>query len=730
MGRMFYYGEAIEGILKVTLNRADRPVNSFSRSAMDELDELIAHIQTDASIAGVIFQSAKPGNFIAGADVTELKDIEEARAARELSRNGQGVFQKLEELRKPAVAVISGACLGGGLEFAMACRYRICDDDSKTQFGLPEVKLGIVPAWGGTVRLPRTIGLTAALPMLLTGKTLSGPRARSQGLVHDCVPHEALDSVAHQVLATHLKSGCALSRFPQSKRSRWQQFLDRNGIYRSIALSKARKRIERETRGHYPAPLMLLDVVRVGKGGLAADEGYRAEAETVSKLATNSVTTELMRLFFLSEDAKKPPEDLTVEVDKDAIPSAAVLGAGAMGAGIALLLAKTGIWTRLKDINPEFLSSGMKTIRSLLKKEVQRKRITPLQQTQAYDHLSLTTDYRGLKNADIVIEAIIEDLNVKRSLFQELAEATRPETVLATNTSSLLVSDIAKSVPHPERVVGLHFFNPPHRMPLVEVIRTEQTSDAALAKALAVVSRLGKTKVVVGDCAGFLVNRLLSPYMNEAGYLLEEVADPLEIERAAIDFGMPMGPLELTDLVGLNVAAHVAENMYEAYGERMLPAPMWNSLREQLEASQSQGKQNGSVQLIHKHKGRKSLGKRVQPVLQQLRAGKRLRTIGREELIARLIYPLINEAARCLQEQIAASPDDIDLAMVFGTGFAPFRGGPMRYADAVGLVTVVEKLNHFAEQHPRYHPCELLRIMSGTGKSFAEWKTVQETVLV
>jgi 3-hydroxyacyl-CoA dehydrogenase/enoyl-CoA hydratase/3-hydroxybutyryl-CoA epimerase len=698
-----------DGIMRVRIDQNDRPVNALSRAALQELAELVDRIRSDAFIEGVVFESGKPGSFIVGADVTELQDLQGADAARDISQFGQQVFADLEKLEIPTVALISGACLGGGLEFALACRYRIADEHRKTVLGLPEVKLGLIPGWGGTVRLTKQIGLLAALPLILTGRMLNGRQARSKGVVHDVVPTEAFDSVGHKILETCHKFGSAGSLFRTRKKPLLMRLFEGSRWGRNFTLNKAVKQVQKETRGRYHAPLKVIDALRAGMQSQQA--GFKAETDAVAELADNPVTTELMRLFFLQEGAKKPPAGLTASVDPNSVKQAAVVGAGAMGAGIALLMAQKGIWTRLKDIKPEFVANGLKTVRKTVGKLVKRRKISKVEATNTLDHLSPTTDYRGLKHADIVIEAIIENVNVKRQVFAELAEASSPTTVLATNTSSLLVSEIARDVPHPERVVGLHFFNPPSRMPLVEVIRTEKTSDEALATALATVSRIGKTSVVVGDCSGFLVNRLLSPYMNEAGFLLLDVEDPIDIERAAIEFGMPMGPLELTDLVGIDVAAHVARNMHAAYGDRMQAAPLWDRLQELRKSND-----RTATQIIHKGRGGKQLDSTVASVVSKMR--KSSQRISRDAIIERLVYPVINEAALCLAEGVVEKPEDVDLAMVFGTGFAPFRGGPLRYADTIGVGKIVETLSRLAEIHPRLVPSEALRRMAEEGRVF------------
>lgn len=702
MSEMWHSEKRDDGILRVTIDRKDHPVNALSRSIMEELRELVRSIRDDSSIRGVLFQSGKPGVFIAGADITEFEDLTDKAAAEEVSTFGQSVFQELEDLKVPTVALISGACLGGGLEFALACRYRVASTHEKTKLGLPEVQLGLLPGWGGTVRLPRQIGLIDALPLVLSGRQLGGFQARSKGVVHEVVAPEALASVGERILKTHHEFGSASKLFRKSKKPGWQKFIEETSAAQKFALKKARQQVMFKTHGHYPAPLMIIETFQKGLG---ADDKrrFKVEADGISELAANPVTRECIRLFFLSEEAKKPPEELSVKFDAKELKQAAVLGAGAMGAGIALLLARKGVATRLKDIKSEFVARGVKTVRDLLAKDTKRKKLTKRQAEEIFDRLSPATDYRGLKNADVVIEAVVEVPEIKRQVFAELAEATNPETILATNTSSLLVSEIARDVPHPERVVGLHFFNPPHQMPLVEVIRTEQTSDEALAKAFAVVQRLGKTPVVVGDCAGFLVNRLLGPYMNEAGFLLAEVSDPLEIDKAAVDFGMPMGPLALSDLVGLDVAAHVADNLYEAYGERMKPAAIWGALKQLREKLGSQPK------LLTK--GGKTVQESVLRSIAELRiangaaSGARL---SREAIAQRLVFPVINEAAICLAEGVARRPEDIDLAMVFGTGFAPFRGGPLQYAQSIGIQKVVDGLQELAKTHSHLTPSDAL----------------------
>ena len=693
------------GILKVRIDRRDKSANALSKAMLEEFERLIAEIRRNVAVRGVMFLSGKSGSFIVGADVTEMKTMTGGAEAAELSKLGQRVFELLETLHIPTIALISGACLGGGLEFAMSCRYRIADDHVKTLLGLPEVKLGLIPGWGGTVRLPKLVGLVEALPMILTGRMLSGRQARSKGLVHDMVPIEALPFVGEDLLRTVIKLGTARGIFKRPKRSLIARLTESFPPLRNFAFRKAEGAVRHETKGNYPAPLAAIEALRTGFRQ-SPSIGFAAESAAIGRLADAPVTRECLRLFFLQEDAKKPAA--IIEGAARPLTDAAVLGAGSMGAGIALLMAQKGIWTRLKDLKPEFLANGMSTARKLIQSDLKRKKVTSLQASDTLDRLRPTTDYSGFNQTDIVIEAIVENLPIKQQVFRALADATSSNTVLATNTSSLLVRDIAEGIPHPERIVGLHFFNPPHQMPLVEIIRTDQSSPAAIATAFALTQRLGKTAVIVKDCPGFLVNRLLAPYMNEAGWLLLEVADPLEIDRAAVAFGLPMGPLALTDLVGLDVAQHVATNLHAAYGERMLPAPLWAALKE-IAATEP----NAAKSLLIGNGATKKLNPAVRRAIDKVRQSGTFSIPGgtptREELTQRMIFPIINEAARCLEEGIVAKSEDIDLAMVFGTGFAPFRGGPMRYGESIGFAKIVETLEKLANGRPRLAPSDALK---------------------
>lgn len=687
-----------DGYLEVVLDVPERSVNAFSRSVIEQLARVLDELERDMSVKGVLFRSGKPGSFIVGADVEEMKEITSPEEARQFSERGQRVFERLANLKIPTVALITGPCLGGGLEFAMACKRRLTDDSRKTVLGLPEVRLGIVPGWGGTVRLPKFVGLVKAIKMITTGQMLNGRQAKSAGLIDDFVPAEAL-----------LEAGKKLIEKPPTAKKR--PWFERNVLESKMGakyvLNQAEQMVRKQSHGHYPAPLRAIDVLRAGVLGSPA-KGFAAEASAIAELSAHPVTIECMRLFFLREETKKWAEAVAPGFSKKKVKSASVLGAGTMGAGLGYVMADKGIEVRLKDVTPEFLGKGLKVAHALFEKDVKKKKITKREAAEEEARISPTTEYVGFKNLDIVIEAVVEDLEIKRKVFQDLERSCGPNTILATNTSSILISEIAKAVSQPERVVGVHFFNPPNQMPLVEIVRTDKTGDEALSVALALCHQLGKTPVVVRECAGFLVNRLLSPYMNEAGYLLAEVDDPFELEKAATEFGFPMGPLALTDLVGAGVAAKVSKVLYDAFGERMKPAPAWTLLQD----LQKQGDPKAPKTLLvrPKKKAPKIINPAVADQLAKLRAENRsAEKLSRTEIAERMVFPIINEAARCLEEGIVEHAEQVDLAMVFGTGFAPFRGGPLRYADKVGVEYVVETLDRFSEKHPRLTPCDALR---------------------
>jgi 3-hydroxyacyl-CoA dehydrogenase/enoyl-CoA hydratase/3-hydroxybutyryl-CoA epimerase len=698
-----------DGYMHVTIDKPGASVNAFSASVLEELDTLLTEIERARDIKGVIFKSGKPGNFIAGADIKEMSSITTKDQARGTAKKGQELFARLERLPFPTVAAISGSCLGGGLEFAMACKYRVADDDRKTVLGLPEVRLGLVPGWGGTVRLPRLVGTMTGVQMILAGQMINGTKAKSRGLVNDVVPPEALESAA----MTFLKKGA-----PAPKKGGMKHRVMETKLVRSYILKQAEKQMLAMTHGHYPGPKRVVEVLRAGLLD-SAEAGFAAEANAIADLSKDPVTVECIRLFFLNDESKKWAEEVAPNYKSKKLSHVGLLGAGTMGASLAKIMADKNMTVRLKDVSPDALAKGLKVARALCDKDAKKKKVSKREADRCFGRISPTTDYTGIKHAQIVIEAVIEDLDIKKKVFRDLQDACGPDTILATNTSSLRLSDMVGAIDRPERFVGVHFFNPPHKMQLVEIVTLDSTGQDAIETAVALVTKLGKTPVVVKDCPGFLVNRLLTPYMNEAGYLLAEVDDPMDVEKAAIEFGFPMGPMELMDLVGAGVAAKVSQVLYEAYGERMQPAPAWKRLTD---LQKSMGPAGASTKVMIGKGAKKHINPDVAKVLADVRREYRaqagpgsLERLSHTEIAERLVFPVINEAARALDEGIVRYPEEVDMSMVFGTGFAPFRGGPLRYADSIGVSYVVETLERLAAQHPRLAPSEALRKLAATG---------------
>ncbi len=634
----------------LTFDREGASANLFDGPTLVELSAHLDSIAAEPAITGLLIRSAKPRIFIAGAD---LKVLASARGEelRKLIVLGQQTFQKLADLKCTTVAAIHGACVGGGFELALACDWRVASNSSATKIGLPETGLGILPAWGGTTRLPRLIGLPAALPLILGGKILSAGAAKAKGLVDAVVPAENLETYA----TTFFAKG---KREPNRK-----LLLYHNPLGVQFIAWRARKALYKETRGLYAGPSAALDVAANScLGPISA--GLKREQETILHLAGLPATQELMRLYFLRERAKK---HRYVDAEPRPISRCAVVGAGVMGAGIAYWLSTRGHDVVLRDVDDAALAHGMAAISQSYAEAVKRRVLTPTEAARGMDRILPSAVAVPLENCDLVIEAAVERLDIKQKIFADLSPRVRPDCLLATNTSALPIHELAGSITHPERLVGLHFFNPVHRMPLVEVIRTTSTSDESLATAVAFVRAIGKLPIVVTDTPGFLVNRILMPYLVEAARLFDEGGDPRVIDDALLDFGMPMGPLRLLDEVGLDVAVHVARTLTKAFPDRMAVPEL---LEELVKRGDLGRKSKRGFYLYDGHEIRRN------PAALALRTGMR---DAPPDVARRLALAMSREARRCLDEKVAETADDIDLAMVLGTGYAPFRGGPLRY---------------------------------------------------
>ena len=718
------------GVAVVFMDVPGEPVNTLRADFQDELEEMLRRVSDDAAIASVVFASGKPDGFIAGADVQMLAKVKTAEEGAALSRGGQRAMDRLEELskRKPIVAAIHGPALGGGLEVTLACSYRIASDDRKTQLGQPEVQLGLIPGAGGTQRLPRLIGIADALDLILAGKSVRASKARRLGLVDEVVPRAILLEVARR-RAAELASG-ALK--PQRSRIGLKGGLPRillefadpevlqavaleeNPLGRRILFQQARKALLKKTHGHYPAPEKALEAVRIGtEHGL--EEGYRAEAERFGELVVSDVSRRLVEIFFATTALKKDTgvDDPTVKPAR--VEKVGVLGAGLMGAGIASVTAEVGIPVRIKDKDDPALGRGLRQIAAIFEEGVKRKRLTPAERDDKLALITGTTDWSGFKTCDVIVEAVFEDLKLKQDTLREV-EREAPAAIFASNTSSIPIGRISEAAAWAEKVIGMHFFSPVDKMPLLEVIRAPKTSAQTVATVVALGKRMGKTVIVVNDGVGFYTSRILAPYVNEASFLLVEGAAIEDIDKALVDFGFPVGPMQLLDEVGIDVGSKVAHIMSDAFGARMRPPEGFERVVEDGRLGRK-AKKGFYLYEDGKEKGPKQVDRRVYDLLP---GGQKRSSPPREEIAERCVLQMVNEAAHCLGEGILRSARDGDVGAIFGLGWPPFRGGPFRYADTLGAGQVVERLGAYQARFGlRFAPAPmLLQLSRSAGKFF------------
>jgi 3-hydroxyacyl-CoA dehydrogenase/enoyl-CoA hydratase/3-hydroxybutyryl-CoA epimerase len=709
-GDAIFRVDVADGIAVVTFDLPGSPVNIFTAAVRDAFPPMLARLQADATVRAIVFVSGKPDSFIAGADAEELGRIGSATEAERLSREGHALLDRVERSRAPVVAAIHGACLGGGLELAMACAYRIATDHPKTTLGLPEVQLGILPGGGGTQRMPRLVGLATALDMMLAGKAVKARKARAIGLVHEVVHPAILRQVA-LARARELAAGTRAIPAPQGGRGAQAALLEGNSLGRAVVFRKAREQVLAKTRGNYPAPLAILDAVAAGYA--SRERGFSEEARRFGELTQTPVARELSYLFFATTAMKKDPGVPGTAPAPHPVPRIAVLGAGFMGAGIAAVTAQQGIGVALKDAAHERVLAGLRGVRDILRQRLDRKAIT---RRQFADQLALvhgTVSHDGIAGVPLVVEAVFEDLRVKHEVLRDVEPLLPPHGVFASNTSTIPIAAIARAAARPERVLGLHFFSPVEKMPLLEVIVTPGTAPDAVTTAVAYGRRLGKTIVVVRDGPGFYVNRILAPYINEAGRLLDEGATIDAIDRALVAFGFPVGPMTLLDEVGLDIAGKSGAIVREAFGARMEPS---QALQAVVRAGRL-GRKGRSGFYAYDAKGRKQ-GVDAS-VYDLLPTGRPRGDVPAAEIVQRCTLAMVNEAARCLEEGIIASPRDGDIGAVFGIGFPPFRGGPFRHADALGVARVVEELEELEARFPgRFAPAESLVQLARRGGRF------------
>ena len=682
------------GIVHVVFDRPGEKVNLLSEAVLEELSELIDSVASREDVRGVVFASGKRGNFIAGMDVETIASVTDAFKAAEGARFGQTVFQKIADLPVPSAAMIGGVCLGGGTELVLACTVRVASDAPSVRIGLPETQLGIIPGFGGTQRLPHLVGLVGSLDLILTGKQLDAKRAYRAGLVDLVCPEEYLERETLKLLH---KAATGFKR----RRPLIARLVESVPPLRHLVLARARKTAAAKASPEsYPAPFRALEAVDAAFA-LPLPQGLDLEARIVGELVPTRTSKNLIWLFKSQNALKKDPGGFVTLPRK--VRRAAVLGAGIMGGAISQLVADKGIPVRLKDIRPDALLTAMRQASKIWKQQVERKRLSPRQMRQKLGFLAPTLDDSGLSRVDIVIEAVVENLEVKQKVLAQIEERVSERAIFASNTSTLPISDIAARAVRPERVVGMHFFNPVHRMPLVEVIAGAASSPEAVSTVHAFAIELGKIPVVVRDAPGFLVNRILMLYFNEALRLLGEGVAIEDADAAMTGFGMPMGPFALLDEIGLDTGQHAAAVLEGAFGKRIgSGAPAMAAVV----SSGRLGKKNGKGFYLYKNGERT----RPDPAIRKLVGAPAPLQLPVETLQERMVLAMVNEAAVCLEDGIVREPREVDVAMVFGTGFPPFRGGLLRYADAVGPAVLVDRLARLADaQGERFRPAGLLR---------------------
>jgi len=726
--------EVEDGVAVITFDLPDSPVNTLSPEVGAAFTRLMERAEQEPEVKAVVFISGKKDGFVAGAKIDYLQTLRSAEEAAAMSREGQAAFDRLEAFSKPVVAAIHGACLGGGLEWALACRYRVATDSPKTSLGLPEVQLGLIPGAGGTQRLPALIGAQAALDLILTGRSVKPSKARKLGLVDEVVPVPILRAVAsrrarelaegtlvperpHQGLkaAAGGARGKGLAGFFQglARKEVWAELaLEDNPLGRKLLFDQARKQLLKKTRGKYPAPEKALQVVRVGLES-GREAGLEAEARAFGELVVSDVSRRLVEVFFATTALKKENGTSNASVKPREVKKVAVLGGGLMGGGIAYVAGVLqGAQVRVKDKDDAGVARALKQVQGILDERVKRRSLTWREAAAKQARITAGTDYSGFKAADLVIEAVFEDLKLKHRVIAEVEAVTGDQAILASNTSSIPITELAKGSKRPAQVIGMHYFSPVHKMPLLEIITHAGTADWVTATCVEVGRKQGKTVIVVNDGPGFYTSRILAPYMNEAAHLLGEGADIAALDKALVEFGFPVGPLTLLDEVGIDVAHKVGPIMEAAFGKRMA-AP--RSL-DAVVADGRLGRKNQKGFYLYEHGKKKAVDPSIYALLPH---GRERQHFDATEMADRLVLQMVNEAIRCLGDGILRSARDGDVGAIFGLGFPPFLGGPFHYADGLGLSELLRKLEHFQDKlGERFTPAPLLVELVKAGKTF------------
>jgi 3-hydroxyacyl-CoA dehydrogenase / enoyl-CoA hydratase / 3-hydroxybutyryl-CoA epimerase len=698
------------GIVVIWIDQPYSKVNVLNQSLIPEFEKLLKQFNERSDIEGLIIASGKENSFVAGADITMLNSVKTQEGGVDISSMGQKAMNDLASLGVPTVAAIHGDCLGGGLELALACRGRVASNSPKTKLALPEVMLGLLPGAGGTRRLPRLIGLTAALDMLLTGRNIRAEKAYKMGLVDDLVPVSQLISSAKKLVLA-LKKGKKAKGKAKPFSQKLQSFvLEQTPFGRKIVFSKAQKMIMSKTHGMYPAPLKIIDVLKAD-----SDE---AESRGFGALLVTSESIGLRHLFHCITTLKKEDGPGTADLESTSVQHVGMLGAGLMGGGIATVLADKGITVRLKDVTQDGLEHALDYAHRYFDKARRRKRYTRSGYEERMNRLSGGLEYDGLAHADVVIEAVPENIELKKKVLKDVE--ARSNCIFASNTSSLPISEIAEGAAHPEKVIGMHFFSPVEKMPLVEVIVTPQTSPIVTKTVVQLSRKMGKHVIVVNDCAGFYTTRILAPYMVEALFMLIEGHSILDIDLAAQRLGFAVGPITLMDEVGIDIGAKVTSVMKKYYSEHM-EFPDSSATDAFIKEGRLGKKVSKGFYLYEKGKSVYANGSKVidPTVLKHMPEGTVPQKANLEHMGQRLLLALINEASRCMEEGVLMSPESGDLGAVFGIGFPPMKGGPFKALDEMTTAKAVEELQSLAVKYgKRFKPADILVKMSEKEERF------------
>jgi len=702
-------------IAVITIDCPRRSQNTLSGEVINQASHLLDELEHDAAVEGVIFASGKAGSFVAGADIEMIGTCDTVEEATALSRTGQRIFERIADFRVPVVAAIDGTCLGGGLELALACHARVCTGADTTRLGLPEVRLGLLPGGGGTQRLPRRIGIPAALDLMLTGRTVAARKAVRLGLVDEVVPATILlDAAAARMSSLHGRRGDEQRRrrAPSPGRRIVDWALEDNPLGRNLVFSRARRTVHQRTHGNYPAPRRIIECVETGMAQ-GMQRGLEAEAKAFGELVMTAEARELIWLYFATTAMKKDTGVADPDVRPRPVERTAVLGAGFMGAEIAFVTTyRASLPVRLKDVTADGLSRGVRHLREQVDARVHRHSLTRFQGERARNRVTPALDYSGFRGVDLVIEAVFEDLELKHRMIADIERECPERTIFASNTSSLPITEIARGASRPENVIGMHYFSPVEKMPLLEVIAHERTAPDVVATAVAVGRRQGKTPIVVNDGAGFYVNRILAPYINEALHLLGEGVSIDRVDAALVSFGFPVGPFKLLDEVGIDISAHVAPILHRAHGDRMRPTATMDRMIDAGRLGRKAGKG------FYRYTGRRP-GREVDDTVYKLLGVSPSNTMKVGAIVDRTVLMMLNEAVRCMDEGILRSARDGDIGAVFGIGFPPFRGGPFRYMDHRGLGDIASHLQAYRnEVGDRFTPAETLVSRARDGNRF------------